>query len=272
MRALKRKAKKMSERTSNFPFVRKNKFVGRFGFWWGWRWGWGWGELGGQDCLADECKHTHGKHIQCVRLSPAYETWLSNIFYFMFWLHCNGFCWGRRFMAEWSARVFGEQTAIHDHTQHTHTWTTCSCAIAMPNVNVDARVWVSNKEIKHYYYCCNPDTIYIFHFFSAITIITIENSTYVLYSVSHFFLFFLLLIISFACFKLSLHLHHTHGTHMAFMLALNGMRAREQLKRMKRFCLAEEKWCHNDAYVCTACTYDLFSKRRHGAVLIQPTI
>lgn len=135
MRALKRKAKKMNERTSNFPFVRKNKFVGRFGFWWGWR-------LGLWRILVEECKNTHGKHIQCVRLSPAYETWLSNIFYFMFWLHCNGFCWGRRFMAEWSARVFAEPAPIHDHTH------TCSCAIAMPNVNANARVCVSEQGNK----------------------------------------------------------------------------------------------------------------------------
>lgn len=87
-------------------------------------------------------------------------------------------------------------------------------------INVCMRVSVcSNKEIKHYYYCCNPGTIYIFHIFIAATIITTaqrEHSTHVLYAPparprsfsSPVFFFFVTL---FVYFKLALHLNGARG-------------------------------------------------------------
>lgn len=86
----------------------------------------------------------------------AYEMRLSNIFYFMFWLHCNGF-FVEDAVVLW-ARVYRTSSKTHDRITHE---TTCSCRqqqIAMVFCSesthcVSVQVCVLNKEIKHYYYC-----------------------------------------------------------------------------------------------------------------------
>lgn len=145
-----------------------------------------------------------------------------------------------------------DHTHTHTHEQHVVvqscngiSWRMrCECVLL-------------NREIKHYYYCCNPDTIYIFHIFSAITIITIENSTYryVLYSVSHFSSLFFFVVdhfvrsfwVGFAlecCSVDVLCMQHTHRP--IFMLVRHTTStAEDEWKKLTVFFLRREQRRHN---------------------------
>lgn len=99
---------RMDAAKSNFLIVWKTKFVSRFDCW-GWR---------GQSCIAQDEEGI--EHTECafgVRLLPAHETRLSNIFYFMFWLHCNGFRRWRSFSPKCRARA----CVLPNKWQHTTT-------------------------------------------------------------------------------------------------------------------------------------------------------